>query len=252
MSAAPRPWSLLKVILIPFAALVLVVGGLLLWVSATHSPMPEALAALRGTAKVKVTVDPRGVFEPAGRKPKLGLIVYPASRVDWRSYAPLALAIAGSGFLVVIVPMPLNLPGLDPDGARRVIAKYRAVKAWAIAGHGEGGAMAARFAARHPGAVRALILWAARPAAGDNLGSSRTAVLSISAGRDGLVPPLVVKGSAWLLPASTRWVTIPGGNHSQFGWYGDQARDGKALISRVQQQAKVVRATVEMLRSIAQ
>ncbi len=111
--------------------------------------------------------------------------------------------------------------------------------------------MAARFASRYPGIVRALILWAARPGAGDNLGTTRTAVMSISGGRDGLVPPLVIKGSAWLLPASTRWVTIPGANHSQFGWYGDQARDGKALISRLQQQASVVRATLEMLRSIA-
>ncbi len=110
--------------------------------------------------------------------------------------------------------------------------------------------MAARFAARHPNVLRALVLWAARPAAGDNLGSARIPVLSISAGLDRIVPPLVIQGSAWLLPAATRWVTIVGGNHSQFGWYGDQRRDGKALISRAQQQDRVVRATVEMLRSI--
>ena len=111
--------------------------------------------------------------------------------------------------------------------------------------------MAARFAARHANVLRALVLWASRIGGGDNLGSSRTSVLSVSAALDGLVPPLVIKGSAWLLPASTRWVTIAGGNHSQFGWYGDQRRDGKALISRAQQQAKVVRATVDMLKSVA-
>lgn len=251
MSAEARPGFILKIILIPFGAIVVAVGGLILWVSISHGPMPEALAALRGSPDVKVTVEKWGVFAPAARKPRVGLVIYPASRVDWRAYAPLALAIANGGFLVVIVPMPLNLPALDVDRAKSVVERYRTVKSWAIAGHGEGGAMAARFTALHPGAFRALILWAARPAAGTNLGASRVAVLSISAERDGLVPPVVIRGSAWLLPASTQWVTIRGGNHSQFGWYGDQARDGKALISRSQQQAKVARATVEMLRSIA-
>lgn len=251
MSAEARAGFILKIVLIPFGAIVVAVGGLILWVSISHGPMPEALAALRGSNDVKVAVEKWGVFEPVAKRPQVGLVIYPASRIDWRAYAPLALAISGGGFLVVIVPMPLNLAALDAERARAVIQKYRSVRAWAIAGHGEGGAMAARFAALHPGVVRALILWAARPAAGTNLGASRISVLSISAELDGLVPPLVIRGSAWLLPASTRWVTITGGNHSQFAWYGDEARDGKALISRAQQQAKVARATLELLRSIA-
>ena len=212
--------------------------------------MPEALAALRSTADVTVTFQKWGVFQPAAGKPRTGLVIYPASRVDWRSYAPLATAISRKGFLVVVVPMPLNLASLDPTRAESVIQEFRRIRAWAIAGHGEGGAMAARFAARHPGLLRALILWGARPAAGDSLGASRISTMSISGDHDGIVPPFVIKGSAWLLPATTLWVTILGGNHAQFGWYGDQRRDGKALISRSEQQAKVVRATVDLLRSI--
>lgn len=238
-------------ILIPLGAACAVAGGLLLWATTTRSPMPEALAALCGTSDVRVTVERGGVFEPVSVHPKVGLVIYPASRVDWRAYAPVAAAIARAGFLVVVVAMPLNLASLDVARAQSVMKKFTRIRAWAIAGHGEGGAMAARFAARHPLAVRGLILWGARPGAGDNLASSRISAMSISAERDGLVPQLVVRESAWLLPATTRWVTIVGGNHSQFGWYGDQARDGKALISRAEQQARVVRATVDMLRSIA-
>jgi hypothetical protein len=250
VSAPARPGSILKVILIPLAAVCALAGGLLLWASFIKAPMPEALAALRGTRDVKVTVQKWGVFEPTTGKPKVGLVIYPASRVDWRAYAPLAVAISRKGFLVVVVPMPLNLAALDPARAESVIKAFHGIHAWAIAGHGEGGAMAARFVARHPRLVRALILWGARPAAGDNLGAARVCAMSISADRDGIVPPLVIKGSAWLLPATTLWVTIMGGNHSQFGWYGSQGRDGKALISRPEQQAKVVRSTVELLRSI--
>lgn len=238
-------------ILIPLGAACALAGGLLLWATTTRGPMPEALAAVRGTPEVRVTVARGGVFEPVAGRPKIGLVIYPASRVDWRAYAPVALAIARAGFLVVVVSMPLNLASLDVARAKSVMETFRRIRTWAIAGHGEGGAMAARFAALHPLDVRALILWGARPGAGDNLRASRISAMSISAERDGLVPQLVVKGSAWLLPPTTRWVTIVGGNHSQFGWYGDQAWDGKALISRAEQQARVVRATIDLLRSIA-
>ncbi|MGA2766062.1 MAG: alpha/beta hydrolase [Spirochaetia bacterium] len=251
MSARARTGVILKIVLIPLGALCVIGAGLLLWISASPALMPEAFAALRGSPEVTVSVGKWGVFEPAAGKPRVGLIIYPASRVDWRAYAPPALAIAREGFLVVLVPMPLNLAALDPVRATSVMAAFTSIRAWVLAGHGEGGAMAARFAMHHPRDVRALILWAARPGPGDNLGAARIPVLSISAERDGLVPPLVIRESAWLLPSSTRWVTIPGGNHSQFGWYGNQDRDGKALISREQQQARVVRATLQLLRSIA-
>jgi len=250
VSAPARPRSALKIVLLSLGAACVVAGGLLLWASWSRSPMPEALSALRTTKDVKVTVQRWGVFEPIARKPKIGLVIYPASRVDWRAYAPVALAIARKGFLVVIVPMPFNLASLDPGRAKSVMEQFDRIKAWAIAGHGEGGAMAARFAAHNPSLVRALVLLGARPAAGDNLSAVRVTAMSISAERDGLVPPLVIKGSAWLLPATTLWVTIVGGNHSQFAWYGNQERDGKAVISREEQQAKVVRATVELLHSI--
>jgi len=249
VSGTARKAAILYVV-VPVGAVCVILGGLFLWVSTSLPAMPEALAALRGSSDVRVTVERWGVFEPTAGKPKIGLVVYPASRIDWRAYAPLALSIAHGGVFVVVVPMPLNLAALDPAGAESVIRKFPGVRSWAIAGHGEGGAMAARFAVRHPQLVRALILWAARPGPGDNLGASRIPVLSISAERDGLVPPLVIKGSAWLLPATTRWVTIQGGNHAQFAWYGQQRRDGAALISREQQQAKVVKATVDLLRSV--
>ena len=62
-------------ILIPLGAVCAVAGGLLLWVTTTRSPMPEALAALRGTSDVRVTVERGGVFEPVSGRPKVGLVI---------------------------------------------------------------------------------------------------------------------------------------------------------------------------------
>ena len=102
-------------------------------------------------------------FQPRGSNPKTGFIVYPGGLVDPRAYAPESRAIAARGYLVVIVPMPLNFAIIAPDRAADVIAAYPAVQAWAIGGHSLGGVAAARFIHYHPGAVRGLVLWASYP-----------------------------------------------------------------------------------------
>jgi hypothetical protein len=53
-----------------------------------------------------------------------------------------------------------------------------------------------------------------------------------------------------LLPPGTRWVAIEGGNHGQFGWYGEQAGDNLANISREIQQDQVIQATLDLLRAL--
>jgi DNA-directed RNA polymerase omega subunit len=58
--------------------------------------------------------------------------------------------------------------------------------------------------------------------------------------------------AAPLLPPGTRFIPIEGGNHAQFGWYGDQNGDNPATISRAEQQKLTVDATVEVLAQVDQ
>jgi hypothetical protein len=53
------------------------------------------------------------------------------------------------------------------------------------------------------------------------------------------------------LPADATFTEIPGGNHEQMGWYTGQPNDPEAEISREQQQAAVVAATVAVLDEVA-
>lgn len=73
-------------------------------------------------------------------------------------------------------------------------------------------------------------------------------VTKIYATNDGIAPAGKVLSNRRLLPESTKWIEIDGGNHSQFGHYGHQLFDGKASISREAQQA-IVRST--LLESLA-
>jgi pimeloyl-ACP methyl ester carboxylesterase len=229
--------------------LALVVGGFVVWAESTPRPMPEALEALAASAQtdeVVVSTQSWLVFRPRDLEPLTGLVLYPGGRVDPRSYAPAARDIAAEGHLVVIVPMPLNLAFFAPGRATAVIDAFPDVKHWAIGGHSLGGAMAARFAYQQPSAIEGLVLWAAYPAEGNTPAEHQRAVVSIYGTLDGLATPVEIDASRPLLPSDTGWVAIEGGNHAQFGWYGTQAGDNAATISREAQQQMVVSGTAHL------
>ncbi len=162
----------------------------------------------------------------------------------------MARAIAEAGYPVVIVPMPLNLAVFGIDRAADVIAAYPEVEHWAIGGHSLGGSMAASFTRNNPDLIDGLFLLASYPAGSDDLSGFRRPDGLLCLGNRGRpgdacrhrgVPP----ASA----ADTTWVPIEGGNHAQFGYYGDQPGDGQATISREDQQSQTVEAAIQMLSS---
>lgn len=240
-----------KILLAIVVVLLVAAAGFLVWAYTPLGPMPEALVAMESDAVVQVTTDPWISFQPTGASRSTGLIFYPGGRVDPRSYAPPARALAEQGYPVVIVPMPLNLAVLGSDKAADVIAAMPEVDNWVIAGHSLGGAMAATFTNSAPGAVDGLVFWAAYPAGNDDLsGRTELAVSSIYGTADGVASMEDVLGAEPRLPAATVWVPIEGGNHAQFGWYGPQSDADVATISREEQQAQVIAATLAVLEQI--
>jgi predicted esterase len=246
MGSSKRRWWLLLLTAPAWAAL-----GFVLWAVIVPAPMPEALSALQPDEHILVEVGRWIAYRPPDQDVPVGLILYPGGRVDYRAYAPAARAIAAQGYLVVIVRMPLNLAVFAPDRAGQVIRAFPEVERWAVGGHSLGGSMAARFAYRHPDQVQGLVLWASYPAATDDLSTRHLAVASIFGTLDGLATGSKIEASRAFLPATTRWVAIEGGNHAQFGWYGPQSGDNEAAISRSGQQARIVEATVELLKAVA-
>lgn len=236
-------------LLLALMALVVVLGVGVVVATRPAEPMPQALVALQSDALVDVTTRQWIVFTPRAREPSVGFIFYPGGLVDARAYAPMARDIAAQGYLVVIVPMPLNLAFFDADRAKEVIASYPAIKRWAIGGHSLGGVAAAMFVKSHPQAVQGLAFWASYPAEG--MTDAPVRVLSIYGTQDGLSTPAKINDSRALLPANAQFVAIQGGNHAQFGWYGAQSGDGIATISREEQQRQIVSTMVAWLKQIS-
>ena len=190
------------------------------------------------------------VFAPKQTTPTTGFIFYPGGLVDPRAYAPPVHAIAAEGYLVVIVPMPLNLAVFGSGKATNVINAFPEIEQWVIGGHSLGGTMAGQYAAQNSGNVSGLGLWASYPAESNNLSNNNLKVVSVYGTNDGLVTPENIDHSRALLPPDTEFVAIEGGNHAQFGWYGPQDGDNSAAISRLAQQEQTVTASLSLLNQI--
>jgi len=229
------------------------VAAFLAWALPPLGPGERAVAALESGDGVTVThTDDGWVFLPDSGwgVPKTGLVFYPGGRVDPRSYAPFARALAAEGHAVVIVEVPLSLAVLEVGAADDVIIspQLAAVTRWAVGGHSLGGAMAAQYLA---GAERAelegLLLLASYPPSGADLSGSHVSVTDVTATLDTVLDRESWVAGRALLPENAYRVSISGGNHAGFGDYGAQPGDSPATCTPEEQLLQAVRAADELL-----
>eukprot|EP00534_Pseudo-nitzschia_fraudulenta_P006637 CAMPEP_0201176410 /NCGR_PEP_ID=MMETSP0851-20130426/104892_1 /ASSEMBLY_ACC=CAM_ASM_000631 /TAXON_ID=183588 /ORGANISM="Pseudo-nitzschia fraudulenta, Strain WWA7" /LENGTH=436 /DNA_ID=CAMNT_0047459805 /DNA_START=164 /DNA_END=1474 /DNA_ORIENTATION=- len=203
-----------------------------------------------------------------------GLILYPGWLINHTSYAPIASKLSDSGILVVVVsmePFRASVVSTRAETARTLktmyellaeVAPERPVSEWALGGHGTGGHLAMKIArATSPGTSR-LVLWGCgtRPIdrGSASLHDNKTMrVLVLNGSEDGSIKRLPFhEQTAFrkILPETTEYRTLQGGNHNGFGHYEkpkNQKRDGVRTITLDEQQRVAVEETVRFLNGIA-
>ncbi|KAJ1567947.1 hypothetical protein HK096_008073 [Nowakowskiella sp. JEL0078] len=184
--------------------------------------------------------------------------------------------------LCVIIPMPLNLAIFNINAAKSVqdyfspggiavSAKYpgltdyqnktMGISKWIIGGHSLGGAMACSYiggtegtdsigkigstSVDSAGKIFGLLLLGS--ACSNDISTWSGNVTACLGSNDGLESPQVFLSQVKNVPSNIVVINITGGNHGQFGYYGDQPGDNKATISRQLQDAKVTNATIDLL-----
>lgn len=203
----------------------------------------HALAALQPDHESSVTMGRDIVISPGSGTPQTGIIFYPGGRCDSRAYAPVIRPLSATGNLVVIPNMPLRLAVLDAGRAAKIMAAYPDIKRWIIGGHSMGGAMAAAWVYKNPGRVKGLFFLASYPSGMHPLAHSELPVAMLYGTQDKITSKTEFDASRSRLPSHTEFIAIEGGDHYQFGSFGNV--DVTATVSRDEQQ----RITVAALQS---
>lgn len=201
--------------------------------------LPQQDAAVSGVAAEGVAISQHrelgGYLEVRPRTTAADtlLLFYPGGLVRPQAYVWIGVALAPYGVRTVIPVMPFDLAVLAPGRAGRLLDGLDAVPDRVVlAGHSLGGAMAARYALRHPDAVDALVLMGAYSAGSDDLSGTELPVLDLAGEHDGLATVAKVTDGLTRLPADARLVVVPGSVHAFFGRYGPQAGDGRPSVPR--------------------
>lgn len=183
------------------------------------------------------TEDDLMIFDGPGEDS--ALIFYPGGKVEYSAYTPLMNRLAESGIDCFLVDMPVNLAFFGVDKADEIIETNYYNK-WFIGGHSLGGVAASMYAADHD--LDGLILLASYPTE-----EIDEPVLSVYGSEDGVLDMEKYEDSKDLLPEGHSEVVIEGGNHAQFGNYGEQDGDGTATVTADQQQDETVNAIIEFI-----
>lgn len=174
-----------------------------------------------------------------------GLILYQGAKVEAEAYAYLGKKLSEQGYTVSIPDLPLKFGIFGVDKAEAVIADYPEIGSWFIGGHSLGGVAAAMYADEHQNELAGLFFLGSYPS-GD-FALSDLPMLSVYGENDGLTLLDDIENNRILFSANSEFVGIPGGNHAQFGLYGEQKGDNPADIQPLEQQDLVVEALLNWM-----
>lgn len=213
--------------------LILLGGSFYLYVSDYYRADPNAISAITNsstfTQKGNLTILTPTIPSDTA------LIFYPGGKVEHTAYLPLLEQLREKGILCILVKMPFNLAFFDANAADKIYDQFPEIKNWYIGGHSLGGAMASHYASENPEKINGLILLGAY-VYGDYPPSKALTIY-------GTFNSNLEKNIHY----SENIVIIEGGNHAQFGNYGEQKGDPKATIGREEQQGIAVEAIMKFI-----
>ena len=173
------------------------------------------------------------------------IVFYPGAKVDEAAYAPLLHRIAEHGVDCFLVHMPFHMAIFGSGSMSPLMADYE-YKNWYMAGHSMGGMVAALDTSDHQGDIQGLILLAAYPT--KELGN-QVRLLSLYGTEDKVLNASAYEDCKKNWPDNAAEIVIEGGNHAQFGCYGEQSGDGIAQISADEQQGITADEVVKFIAS---
>ena len=237
-------WNNKKIVLPLLAGVILLITALW-YVNDYYHTDENVQEYLQKKDSVSVTEMSDGLYLD-GPGDNAAMIFYPGAKVEYTAYLPLLSDLAEQGIDCFLIKMPCNLAFFGQNKAKKIMDSYE-YDYWYLSGHSLGGAMAASYASGHLESLNGLVLLAAYPT--KSLKSDSFSVLSLYGSEDGVLNMEKMEEGKAYMPVDYAEVCIEGGNHAQFGNYGEQKGDHVADISREEQQAQTVEAILKMMEA---
>ena len=160
------------------------------------------------------------------------IIFYPGGKVEEAAYAPLMHNIAKEGIDVYIIKMPFHFALFGINKANKVFDNTNYDEVY-LMGHSLGGTSISNYLSNSSYSFNGIIYLASYPTKKipDTMSS-----LSIYGTNDYVLNKEEYSKSKELLPPNHYEYVIEGGNHANFGNYGNQKKDGSSTITREYQQ----------------
>ena len=223
-----------KIILISLLLLPVILGGGFLVYASDYYRADETANAILQSGQAQVR-DDMIILRPEVASGS-ALIFYPGAKVEYTAYLPLLEKLRQNGITSVLMKMPFNMAIFSVNAADKAFDELSGIDHWFIGGHSMGGAMASSYAAGHQEKVKGLVLLGAY-------------IYGDVAPKDALTVYGTLNADLEKhIDYTDNVVIIQGGNHAQFGNYGEQKGDPKALISREEQQDIAVQAILSFIR----
>lgn len=223
-----------KVILGSLLSLLIILGvGFLLYAS-DYYPADEAARAILQTDSTVLVSEGIIALVPDAESDAV-LIFYPGAKVEYTAYLPILEKLRRNGIASVLMKMPFNMAIFNANAADKAFQAFPHAANWFIGGHSMGGAMASSYAAGHKERLKGLILLGAYIHGDVSPEDTLTVYGTLNAQLEKHID------------YSENVVIIQGGNHAQFGNYGEQKGDPPGEISRETQQDIAVAAMTRFI-----
>lgn len=191
---------------------------------------PSALSYLESGEKVTVTREGSTYFFDGPGEDK-ALIFYPGALVEQEAYAEIMYRLAENGIDTFLADMPFHIALFGVDTGNKIIASHTYGK-WYMSGHSLGGVAAAEYCLETENDIDGLVLLASYPYSDID---KNIPVCMIFGTEDRVMSPKRYEESKGFFADRVYEYFIEGGNHAQFGSYGEQNGDGKATITPEEQ-----------------
>lgn len=228
-----------KIVLIVAALFVVMIVGLWIYSMDSYKPMDEMNQTIEDMNSPYERLEDFDEINYKVDQPSKHILIIPGGKVEPESYEYLATILAINGYDVTIAKPLFNLAILTPNYFHRFLSETLDN---VVIGHSLGGTVGSMISSSND-LVSHVVFLASYPI--QDVSNKR--VLVITAENDLVLDASKIDENSEYLPENYRNTVIAGGNHAQFGWYGDQKGDGQATIDTITQQDLIITEIISFI-----